>query len=233
MRFSSLLAAIAICVTTHGAQAETVDYTSYSFYGINVQLTTPASVSGGAGQITLQTTGQPTSLLAWCLDVSNFLTGSGHYAVDPFTLSTVLTGLNGVPTTLSQGTLNTISWLVHDGNAAVAGGATTLVSAEYQVAIWKTEYGSSFGMVDPGGSFLSDVNGLITAAGDAAPLGFALSFLDPGLADNQTLVTESTDLSRTTPVPEPSTWALMILGFAGVGFMAYRRKNQGLAFRIV
>jgi hypothetical protein len=26
-------------------------------------------------------------------------------------------------------------------------------------------------------------------------------------------------------VPESSTWAMMILGFAGVGFMAYRRKN--------
>ena len=31
-------------------------------------------------------------------------------------------------------------------------------------------------------------------------------------------------------VPEPSTWAMMILGFAGVSFMAYRRsrKHQGL-----
>ena len=27
-------------------------------------------------------------------------------------------------------------------------------------------------------------------------------------------------------VPEPSTWAMLILGFAGVGFMAYRRRNQ-------
>jgi hypothetical protein len=27
-------------------------------------------------------------------------------------------------------------------------------------------------------------------------------------------------------VPEPSTWAMMILGFAGVGFMAYRRKSE-------
>ena len=27
-------------------------------------------------------------------------------------------------------------------------------------------------------------------------------------------------------VPEPSTWAMMILGFAGIGFMAYRRKNK-------
>ncbi|KRR07372.1 hypothetical protein CQ12_00895 [Bradyrhizobium jicamae] len=28
-------------------------------------------------------------------------------------------------------------------------------------------------------------------------------------------------------VPEPSTWAMMILGFAGVGFMAYRRRQNG------
>jgi hypothetical protein len=27
-------------------------------------------------------------------------------------------------------------------------------------------------------------------------------------------------------VPEPSTWAMMILGFCGVGFIAYRRKNS-------
>jgi hypothetical protein len=27
-------------------------------------------------------------------------------------------------------------------------------------------------------------------------------------------------------VPEPSTWAMMLLGFAGFGFMAYRRKSK-------
>jgi uncharacterized protein (TIGR03118 family) len=27
-------------------------------------------------------------------------------------------------------------------------------------------------------------------------------------------------------VPEPSTWAMMILGFAGIGFMAYRQKSK-------
>jgi hypothetical protein len=26
------------------------------------------------------------------------------------------------------------------------------------------------------------------------------------------------------PVPEPSTWAMLLLGFAGIGFMAYRRR---------
>lgn len=30
----------------------------------------------------------------------------------------------------------------------------------------------------------------------------------------------------TADVPEPSTWAMMILGFAGVSFMAYRRKKS-------
>jgi hypothetical protein len=38
--------------------------------------------------------------------------------------------------------------------------------------------------------------------------------------------------SISAAVPEPATWAMLILGFAGVGFMAYRRKNQGSAFRI-
>ena len=36
----------------------------------------------------------------------------------------------------------------------------------------------------------------------------------------------------TAAVPEPSTWAMMILGFAGVGFMTYRRRQQSNA-RIV
>ncbi len=39
-------------------------------------------------------------------------------------------------------------------------------------------------------------------------------------------------LGATATVPEPSTWAMLILGFAGIGFMAYRRKSQG-HFRFV
>jgi hypothetical protein len=31
-------------------------------------------------------------------------------------------------------------------------------------------------------------------------------------------------------VPEPSTWAMMLLGFLGLGFLAYRRKNSALRF---
>jgi len=40
------------------------------------------------------------------------------------------------------------------------------------------------------------------------------------------------DSANTAAVPEASTWAMMVLGFAGVGFMAYRRKSRP-AFRLV
>jgi hypothetical protein len=31
-------------------------------------------------------------------------------------------------------------------------------------------------------------------------------------------------------VPEPSTWAMMLLGFAGLGFAGYRRTAEGPSF---
>ena len=34
------------------------------------------------------------------------------------------------------------------------------------------------------------------------------------------------DVQFAPPVPEPSTWAMMILGFIGIGFMVYRRKPK-------
>jgi hypothetical protein len=37
--------------------------------------------------------------------------------------------------------------------------------------------------------------------------------------------TDTAELS-VAAVPEPSTWAMMILGFAGIGFMACRRKSK-------
>jgi len=39
-------------------------------------------------------------------------------------------------------------------------------------------------------------------------------------------VTYVTPHGPVSDVPEPSTWAMMILGFAAVGFLAYRRQNR-------
>jgi hypothetical protein len=45
-------------------------------------------------------------------------------------------------------------------------------------------------------------------------------------ADNSQLSGDGNTITFADAVPEPSTWAMMILGFMGVGFMAYRRKNK-------
>jgi hypothetical protein len=50
----------------------------------------------------------------------------------------------------------------------------------------------------------------------------------PADADHDDLVIK---FQFTSAVPEPSTWAMMLLGFAGVGFLAYRRKPK-TAFRL-
>lgn len=41
-------------------------------------------------------------------------------------------------------------------------------------------------------------------------------------ADN---VVVASDVIEVAAVPEPSTWAMMILGFCGLGFMTYRKKS--------
>lgn len=65
---------------------------------------------------------------------------------------------------------------------------------------------------------------LFTTTGDGQ-----LTFRD--LAGGNNNVGNLLDNVTVTAVPEPSTWAMMILGFMGVGFMAYRRKS-GLVSRV-
>jgi PEP-CTERM motif len=35
--------------------------------------------------------------------------------------------------------------------------------------------------------------------------------------------------SSTAPVPEPSTWAMLLIGFAGLGFVGYQARRSGNA----
>lgn len=44
-------------------------------------------------------------------------------------------------------------------------------------------------------------------------------------------ITGEITVTSVSAVPEPATWAMMLLGFSGVGFLAYRRRS-GAAIRI-
>jgi hypothetical protein len=75
--------------------------------------------------------------------------------------------------------------------------AVTTDNSPSAQAFWSTNYGPSTASQGYPGGFT-----------DSLP---SNSFQILGMAD---------------AVPEPSTWAMTILGFAGVGFMAYRRKSK-------
>jgi PEP-CTERM motif len=49
---------------------------------------------------------------------------------------------------------------------------------------------------------------------------------DPNFDSTGLTLAFSTNVGNTPAVPEPSTWAMIILGFCGLGFMAYRRKHH-------
>lgn len=46
------------------------------------------------------------------------------------------------------------------------------------------------------------------------------------------LILDLPDGFSVSAIPEPSTWAMMLLGFAGVGFMTYRRRHQNSALTV-
>jgi hypothetical protein len=54
---------------------------------------------------------------------------------------------------------------------------------------------------------------------------FAYTFNGQWIVNSSVPRPEASVVGISGAVPEPSTWAMMILGFAGVGFMAYRRRS--------
>jgi hypothetical protein len=48
----------------------------------------------------------------------------------------------------------------------------------------------------------------------------------PTTTDGPFIQFDNIGINNVSAVPEPSTWAMMILGFAGIGFMSYRRKSK-------
>jgi hypothetical protein len=84
-------------------------------------------------------------------------------------------------------------------------------------------YGTLVGKI--GGGLFFEIGTSFTGAANASGE-LKLYYWDSFKNDNTQYVT-----ANISAVPEPSTWAMMILGFAGVGYLAYRRRNQATALR--
>jgi hypothetical protein len=65
--------------------------------------------------------------------------------------------------------------------------------------------------------------GIIAQAGSGETIQSISIFDSGGFKEGKQFTFDSVGI--TPGVPEPATWAMMILGLFGVGFMAYRRKG--------
>jgi hypothetical protein len=73
------------------------------------------------------------------------------------------------------------------------------------------------------GSYDTYSQTIATTIGSSYTLTF--HYANSGGSGSGLLVTE-VGANQVAAVPEPSTWAMMILGFCGLGFMAYCRKSK-------
>ena len=80
--------------------------------------------------------------------------------------------------------------------------------------------GNMFGFLDKGGAFttLDPFGSTAVTANGINDEGVIVGFY--GAADGSTIGFETT-------IPEPSTWAMMLLGFAGFGLLSYRKARTG------
>jgi hypothetical protein len=92
----------------------------------------------------------------------------------------------------------------------------------------------NFGLA-PGAMAAYDLTLFFSTTNSASLVGFAGGTITAGgVGGNGLSLSDYSSLTGTitAAVPEPSTWAMIILGFFGVGFMAYRRKGARPQLRL-
>src|SRR2546430_10646099 len=117
------------------------------------------------------------------------------------------------------------------GNAGVA--TTTPTFTGFPSGVTSGTYDHTFDMslaTSYNPAFVTANGGTVVSA-EAALLG-GLSAGDAYLNIHTTAFPNGEIRGFLHAVPEPSTWAMMILGFAGIGFMAYRRSRKSSAMAL-
>jgi hypothetical protein len=142
---------------------------------------------------------------------------------------------------------NSTSFATHDNMTEIVAGASSSASfgiGNNQVGEFITNatpgaFASTF-LATPGIEYFVIMN--VSTSAESLTLfaepALAAAEVDPVLTVDTTSPGFSIDFSAgitqgiASAVPEPSTWAMMILGFCGVGFMAYRRKQSGPSLHV-
>jgi hypothetical protein len=186
--------------------------------GVNADCT----FSCTSGQLAQQFTINNASVIS-SASFTDFLTG----AAQPITVNWEFLkadGVGGLPGTLASSGSSQITSSTFLGSALFGGGiprnvfqesfdivpTVTLASGTYYFALSVpiTDVLLTFGTEIGGGALINP--------------GGAWHLYDPAT----TSFAVSLNGDQVAAIPEPSTWTMMILGFAGIGFMAYRRNSK-------
>jgi hypothetical protein len=229
--------AATLLATTCAASAVTLDYSAGTITGLGINLLTPDAMPGIAGQIHLTTAIGTFDI--WCVDLTdNFVPTGGTYRVRT---SADLLLEPGLPP-LSPAQIGEMGALALHGDFLVAHPgiySSEQVAAAIQIAIWDIEYGTAFTYEALGSPIDSEpplpsglVAQYISNVGTGNPWDEYFEFGVFSATGNQTLLwaPEPGVVTPFTGTPEPSTWAMMLIGFAGLGFAGYRRIKPKTAF---
>jgi hypothetical protein len=223
MRVSTLAGIAALAVSFAGsAQASTIDWTTWG---------TPSSignsggvVSGTSGSVGVNYTGEIQSIqtsIIYQTPAGTFNGGSvGNAPADGLTTIQLFGGGTVIDTVaFSAAVVNPVFaiWSLGQGGINAAFDFISSPSFAIQSGGPSAQYGGA--TIVQSGSNINGVegNGTIQFFGTFN----SISWTNP-VAENW----YGFQVGTVVAAPEPSTWAMMILGFAGVGFMAYRRRKD-------
>ena len=233
-KFAGLVAA-GLLGTTCAASALTitdVEVVPNPYNTLSVNSASPAYSGNPISGLILLTTSGGQTLPVFCVDLYHDIgIGSGQsipYFSAPVTRdSSGSTSGSGNPLSAQQ--IGAIQTLVDIGYGDYVHHAPNLGDSltALQGAIWDIEYGAT--VVSTSNANNGDINNLI---GQYVTYGWdhqaAFSYgLYPVGANGQGF---GTSQGFVVGAPEPSTWAMMLLGFAGLGFAGYRSGKSKMAF---
>lgn len=219
-----LLAAALAGAACTPAAASNITYDSYSTpdgASFNSVTTTANGASDTpysyyTGPITFQLHGGGT-LTVYCSDLNHILAGSGTYSMG-------ILDHNGEGQTITEFDSNRIGHIAALGEADLTFGDPIHLddAAAAQEAIWQIAYGSDNPTFSTSNAIISnEVNQFLSDHFQNTGYASALVPLDP--MNNQLMVVGAGS------VPEPSTWAMGIIGFAVMGAFGWKRHKAALS----
>ncbi len=228
-----------------GFRIGTIHYTGTGGALPNGQTTMSASVGRISLTGTDTVTNQPVSFLSYCIDIFDYLR-TGLFNIASFSFDAAKEQALKVLMTNTAGAIGAV-----DGAAltpAQKAEQKRNVSTAIQMAVWEVAFegtGNPYSMASGDfwmdGSGLSSLNGgassaqtlaqgylanLNTGAWSQVDPNWTLKMLVPqDAANNQTQV-----FLVSSPVPEPATWAMLILGFGLVGHALRGKRRPDLVY---